>query len=152
MYATGSTHLWFHRHVLKGINYEALRGSILSSLLSLLLDLQIFPSAPCPQMLSVIFFLSVRSQVSYLYKSVGKIIDFRILCSLGRKEGLRESTHCLCACACLCVSLWQFVNQLTEAWYGCYTIRRHPQVILHNFVQSIVTEWRMREHMTWKRH
>jgi hypothetical protein len=127
VYATGSTHFLFDRHVMKGINYEALRGSILSSLLSLLLDVQIFFSAPCPQMLLVNFFLNVRSQVSYLYKSVGKMIDFSILCSIGKKRmRTRINTLSVC-CGRFYVSLLQFVNQLTEAWYGSYTIRGHPQ-------------------------
>jgi hypothetical protein len=114
MYATFSTRLCFDRHVLKDRNNEDLHDSILSSLLPPLLDVQMFSSAPRPQMPSVIFFLSVRSQVSYSYKSVGKIIDFSILPSIGKESKLTRINAlsvCMCLPLCSSISVFQSVNR-----------------------------------------
>jgi hypothetical protein len=44
---------------------------------------------------------------------------------------------------------WMDVN---EIWYGCYATGDYPQIVLYNFLQSVIPTWRTNKLVRWSQH
>lgn len=103
-----------------------------------------------------IYFFVVTSYVSFSSLSIHMhCVTHTVF--LAYPPFLREKNILVRSPCCLwrvSVPLFQLLNQLTdskEIWYGCYTTGSHPNLILFNFLQSVIT-WCMHKLLRWEWH
>lgn len=84
--------------------------------------------------------------VPYLHVSLYESYLFAYLLSYERKQAFAITRLSVCV---------QLLNQLIsfhETWYEHYAIRGHQNVVLFNFLQSVITTWGTHEIVSYKCH